>query len=328
MKLVQKFLLLVVIGLTGCSAMPKYKGVETEKTLSPGGYFEFQVSPWVSLHHFAYHLSRENAKDRRLRGRVPIGSTDELSMSNEFRTALQPVFDAYEPYIEEDLLFGDDLSAIGRTLSFEGPDGLADAKIARALKTLMPIYYRDYWNNHQALNQSLLLQLMPLLEKHEIEMATSLAAAVENSWGQEPIRTDLSIYANWAGAYTDNGPNRITMSATDPEITNGYAFEILFHEALHSMPLGEKLHTTINKSLTDAGVDNPRIWHDVLFYISGKATGNLLGITDYSPYAEYAGIVERKQNEYAGIDQAWNEDVSFEEKATRLASILKQTPSD
>ena len=317
--------LLLAACLASCTTKPIVisNSIEPILMLSPGQNFEFQISPWVSLHHFVYHLTRENEKQLRLRGRVRILDKDRHVMSDEFRNALQPVFAAYKPYIEKDLLFDEALQKIGRSLSFDGHSSLQDIKLMQSLKNIMPIYLDEYWPQHKQTNQSLYLKLQPLLEKYEATMATRLANAIGSSWGKEPIRVDISIYANWAGAYTANNPNLITLSATDPEVSGDYAFEILFHETLHTNPFGEKLYTTINEALLNVGVKNPRLWHNVLFYISGKITKEVFGIKNYTTYVTHTGISKRNQAVFDLIQMAWKTQGTFEERVTQLAYLLK-----
>ena len=59
---------------------------------------------------------------------------------------------------------------------------------------------------------------------------------MKRAWPKDPIRVDVSEYANWAGAYTYTyGWSRVheIVSSADPADQGDAALEILFHEATH-----------------------------------------------------------------------------------------------
>ena len=72
---------------------------------SPAGYFEFHIDPWISLHHFAYHLVRGEQRDLKLRGYVRITDADKAALSPGFRSACAALPSAYRPHIERSLLY-------------------------------------------------------------------------------------------------------------------------------------------------------------------------------------------------------------------------------
>ena len=66
-------------------------------------------------------------------------------------------------------------------------------------------------------------------------LATQESGAFREPWSSTPVRVDVTAYANWAGAYTTNGPSHITVSSEDPGNQDDQGLEILFHEVLHTI---------------------------------------------------------------------------------------------
>ena len=99
---------------------------------SPAGYFEFHVDPWISLHHFAYHFVREEERNLKLRGRVPLTGDDRMALTPEMRAACAPVKQAYRPYIEGDLRSDAKTRGLAKAL-VDGVHAVADDAVRAAL---------------------------------------------------------------------------------------------------------------------------------------------------------------------------------------------------
>jgi len=244
----------------------------------------------------------------RLFGRVPITDQDRQLMTLGFYEAMGPAIEAYAPYIEGDLRRDMDTRALTEALRDGGPSAVADPTVRAALEGLMPIYEQTLWPSHKAQSESLKAQLRPLLEAHEAEMRQRLSDQLEQPWSDDPIRVDLLAYANWAGAYTANEPNHITLSSLDADVRR-YAFEILFHEAMHSDPLGARLYDQVNEPLAETGINAGRFWHNVLFYISGRAAKATLGLEGYELYINGVGLTDSEifQLQIDAIEDGWTQ---------------------
>ena len=104
---------------------------------------------------------------------------------------------------------------------------------------------------------------------------------------------DVTAYANWAGAYTTEGPDHITVSSLNPENRGTAAFETLFHEVLHTMDrnLFERLRTAARAE----GKRMPRgPTHAFIFYSAGEITRRLF--PGHVPFAESGGLWERARD--------------------------------
>lgn len=317
--------------LSACSGAVNsdHKGADenTGAILSPGGHFEFHADPWISLHHFLFHAARADASEMKLRGRVPL-HIDDIAMITltDIDETLTPAYEAYAPYLEGDLLFTRQLRQIAVELAAGGPDAVSDEAVRAALVSFMPIYERTLWPRHRAASEKLIGKLMSELAIYETPLAERISLYLESEWPAAPIRTDVTAYANWAGAYSAQKPNHITLSADDNEIAGAYSLEMLFHEASHSEPLEENLIPMMNAALEQTGADDTRFWHRALFYITGRATGEVLGDADYIPYSEAVGLASREGSKdyYDGLAATWDEAASLQERLTAAAAYAVQ----
>ena len=294
----------------------------TNVTASPAGHFQFHIDPWMSLHHFAYHFVREEEQSLKLRGDVPLAEDDRDAISAEFRSACASLNTAYRPYIEGSLLHDASTRGLTREL-WNGPEALSDSAVRDALSACMPVYELTHWPSHRAVSQAFLEELTTQLEMHESAMADALADALESAWSDAPIRVDISPYANWAGAYTDDLPPSITISSFD-ETVSTYAFEILFHEAAHTGAFGASLDAAANTALDAVGMENNRFWHYILFFVTGKTVSDVFDDPDYLPYSRAAGLTESPSASvfYKALDESWDLGDSFYERVLIAAEMV------
>ena len=307
----------VLLGaIAGICASP---AVAQTVTRSPAGYFEFHVDPWVSLHHFAYHFVRAEESQRRLRGRVSLAEEDRRAMSADVRNACMSLRSAYQPYIEGNLLFDPDTRAIAEAL-VDGVEAVPDKSVRNALTACMPGYREALWPRHRAASANLLQRLMAQLGEHEEMMADRFAATLEGSWPGSPIRVDLTAYANWAGAYTDDSPPNITISSYDDDVA-AHAFELLFHEAGHTISFETSLLAAANAALEATGLESDRYWHFILFYAAGRVTAEVLEDPSYVPYADATGLTRRESSApfYDALSTTWDTSDSLRERALSAA---------
>ncbi len=287
------------------------------------GHYVFHVDAWLSLHHFLHHLARQEARELRLRNRVTIRAQDLEALGPEFRNALPAALEAYRPYLDTDLLFSDGTRAIARAL-LVSPDTVADPAIREALYAMMPHYQRDLWPAHRAEAIAVRDRLLAQLETREADMSARLADYLGSQWPDTPIRVDIIAYANWAGAYTDHGPNHITMAASDPDAGGGHAFELLVHESAHTTPLGDPIIPVTRAAMTAAGIGNDRIWHHILFYVTGRITQDVLGGGEHVLYVDQTGIANRPRlrETFNAMPAAWDSSDDLDSFAHAVAETL------
>ncbi|MCP3919827.1 MAG: hypothetical protein GY711_30195 [bacterium] len=90
---------------------------------------------------------------------------------------------------------------------------------------------------------------------------------------EERVRVDLVTHANWAGAYTTNGPAHITMASVDEDNAGWNGVETLMHEACHTSGLDVPHRTAVERAFAARGVEAlRRFWHALVFYTAGELT--------------------------------------------------------
>ena len=297
--------------------------VTTTNPAPRDSHFEIVSDQWMALHLFAYHAARAQSRDK-LRGRVPLDAADRALFTDEVRAAFGPLAEAYAPYIRTSLLHDADTQAIAKALR-AGPDAIRDAKLRAALTEFMPVYERVFWPRHKARNEALIAALTPQLVRFESDMAARLSAYLERPWPDDPIRVDIAPYANWAGAYTADQPAHIIMSAQDKEMI-AHAFEMMFHEASHTHPLGENIDLSAEAALAEFNIQSRGFWHFLLFYTSGRAAAETLGDPDYIPYAYDVGLAERAHAKpfYDALDAVWDDEDTLAARARAAIALVAE----
>ena len=288
--------------LAACS-----QGPTSTVAISPAGHFEFQVGPWLALHHFAYHYVREELPNPDRRGRVPILEADKQAYLANMSVACAPLIGAYSPYIEGDIRSDEQTRGIAEAL-IVGVQTVEDTAVKDALTNCMPAYLEALWPKHHAASTSLVHRLMNQLAIHEHDIANHMVSTLEGSWPTDPIRVDITPYANWAGAYTDDTPANITMSSYDEDVSGPLAFEILMHESSHTVSFENSIRSKADEALAEVGMENDRFWHYVLFFATGRITTEVLDDPTNIPFAESTGL---KQSEsaapfYQALEDTWD----------------------
>jgi hypothetical protein len=176
------------------------------------------------------------------------------------------------------LFHRDRLIRINNALALIGPDSLpADAvepAIAAALNSAAPLYRAQLWEQHRRANDQWIAAREPLVRRHAPALAKMLSAAYHEPWPTAPILVDLSVEAGPDGAYTTadapSGFGGHTVIAPSQYSDPDMAFEIVFHEASHTM--GGAFANRLSK---EGRV--PDLWHVLIFYTSGELVRRELG---------------------------------------------------
>ncbi len=257
-----------------------------------GARFTFHSDARMNLHHFLYHAARNDLRrTEKLWGRVQLRDEDRGRDLGEDAAGFQSALEVYAGLGDGDLLFDGRISRI-RTAIAHGETATGDADADRALDALaraMPAYLTHWWPSHDELNRLRIDALESLVARYGDSVAATLSSRYESGWGESRIRVDLSAYANWAGAYGSDDPNHIVISSAEDRHPGLLAMEILFHEASHTMPLGENIRATSMAMAAEFDVEEDDLWHSFIFYATGEAVRSAVG-DDYSPYAIQYGL--------------------------------------
>jgi hypothetical protein len=281
-------------------------------------HFDFHDDPWINLHHFLFQWARNvpklQPKDHRRPVEVPEAA-DFSDLSAEERHAWQGAVDYYrEHLIHDHLLFDRDLIGLRTALgavacSDDGRDSLEglDSDLEEALMWAMPVYRAHWWPAHRAANEAWIAERMGQLKMYETPLADRLAQAYGSTWPDERVRVDVTAYSNWAGAYTTNNPNQLTISSRDYHGID--ALEILFHEVSHATFFEQRIFKQLANAFEPFGTDAPRgLAHSIQFATPAELLRTLLG-DQLPPDHRFVGeqVSERgpRREQYAVVVKYW-----------------------
>jgi hypothetical protein len=261
-----------------------------------------QSNFWVNLHHFLYVTSRAQRGLDADRATVTSALADTAgigTLSSAQRSDWNLALEYYgQALAERDILFDSVMVAVTVRLSHVTgamlpPAAALDSMHARALTRAASAYRAAWWTRHDAANRGWIAAVQPLVAQHGDSAAAWESRAFGVPWSVTPVPVDVTAYANWAGAYTTEGPDHITISSLNPENQATTAFETLFHEVLHTMDrqLFERYRTAA-RAQGKRMLRNPT--HPFIFYTAGEVTRRLF--PGHVPFAESGGLWERARD--------------------------------
>jgi hypothetical protein len=130
-----------------------------------------------------------------------------------------------------------------------------------------------------------------------------VSRAYGQAWPREGRTVEICAYANWAGAYSTEGP-LLVMASLDPGTKGSVGLEMLFHEGMHQWdePMEEAMGMAARRR--QASVPPP-LSHALVFYTAGELVRRQ--VPGHVPYAEAHGMWERSPMASCkeGLDRAW-----------------------
>lgn len=263
--------------------------------------FVFHSDPWINLHHFLFQWAR-NVPDRAAGdGRRAIEVTERTNLglldAAERQSWERALTHYRERLIDRDLLFDRDLIAVRGALAAIACDPDTPVDIEPELWTVladaMPVYRRHWWADHHAANQAWIGERLDQLATYEQRLATALADAYGGAWPSERIRVDVVAYANWAGAYTTNRPDHVTLSSAAYGGLGG--LETLFHEVSHAAFFEQPILRQLGDAFRSHDARPPdRLSHVIQFVTPAELVASLLRAEGRGPYRSVAeGVLER-----------------------------------
>jgi hypothetical protein len=299
------------------------------------GHFEFHNDPWINLHHFLFQWARNgsNRAGNDHRRPVLVHETGDLAdLSTGERSAWQRALRYYRAHlIGGRLLFDRHLIAIRNHLAANATgdnpaDGL-DPALRAILLDAMPVYRKHWWPAHHAANAAWIRERLIQLKTYESVLAPRLAEAYGGNWPAEPVRVDVVAYANWAGAYTTNHPDQITISSTDYQGLQ--ALEILFHEVSHSTFFEQRLFRQLADAFGKYGTSPPNgLAHVIQFVTPAELLRTTLrgrAREIFRSVGEQVAAREHFRSLYAAVRRHW---IPFLQGRTSRSEALEGVAAD
>jgi hypothetical protein len=284
------------------------QGVESER-------FILYSDPWLNLHHFLFPWARAATPpapgDRRRAVEVPERDrAGELSQAERVAWDRAVAFYA-EHLVPRDLLFTRELVELkarlaGVSCSDAGLEAL-DSELRAVLSDAWPVYRERWWPEHDRANRAWIETEAALLGTYEDALARRVAEAYGGEWPAERVRVDVTVYANWAGAYTTNRPVHVTISSRDYEGLQG--LELLFHEVSHANFFEQPLLGQVAAAFRRQGTDPPeRLSHVIQFVAPAEILRSLMqdeGREDVELVADAMAQRRRSREQYRIVREHW-----------------------
>lgn len=262
------------------------------------GLFTYHSTFWVNLHHMLYVQSRASLGLDINREIIRIAMRDTLglqSLDASQRAAWNAALGYYARNLARRDVLEREMGAIKATLGDAGsnptlsgvqlPDSLRDV-----LQRAAPVFRAGWFASHDVRNREWISMIHPLVAEHGSHIAREMARVFNTSWPRFLLRVDVVAYANWAGAYTTNYPDRITVSSRDTMYGGLNGLEMIFHEAMHTMDDSVRV-ALLSEGKRQNKTIPPDLTHAIIFYTAGEVTRRR--VPTHRPYAELLGIWNR-----------------------------------
>ena len=278
-------------------------------------HLRLHSDPWMNLHHFLYQWSRAELGIGTGRYAVAVPEREDIEqLTPGQRSAWADAVEVYRGHLAELGHFSDEMLEIKGALLARGPDDpLPDVVpgLAEALAAAMVVYRDVWWPRHDRDNRSWIEGIAPRLRDHESFGVATLERAYGGRW-DAPLRVDVSVYGNWAGGYTSNGPAHTVVLSRDEKNNQGlYGLEIILHEAGHQSALGRPLRLDLRAAFQAASAELPaNLAHAALFFTAGWATARVsreLGLGEHVPYflTEELSTFQGWRGLWPALEEAW-----------------------
>jgi hypothetical protein len=298
---------------------------------------------WTNLHHFLYLEARlrdaaaESAQRESQAQPEYASSSPAGDLTAAEQKAWNAALDAYaRDWSERDLLHNGDMTIVNNRLaeiedcadiSGRGSPQCAAglrADLVAALAEAAPVYRAHWWPQQDRENRAWMAAVTPLVNRMGSDLANELIRVYQHPWPSGRLRVDVVWYAGPEGSYTSLDPTHITIASHDSRNQGLAAFEMLFHEASHSLAAG--VNEAIARHCHDLDKPIPRdLWHALLFYTTGElvrrevarspqladeaSAGGSLSATStagYTPYAIRNGLYDHGWNDYdMALERFW-----------------------
>jgi hypothetical protein len=170
------------------------------------------------------------------------------------------------------LIFDDEMYALENDIVA----GTPPAQLKRVLDDVAQIYRDRLWPIHDSRNRKSIEAWQAAVARYGPSFFPALAKLYQRPWLTIPCRVDVVAATDRLGAYNNPGTNNrywhIVLSSYDRENDDLHGFEIMSHEASHSIVLPDD--GPIGGTIASAceALDRPEpnnLWHATIMYIPG-----------------------------------------------------------
>ncbi len=184
-----------------------------------------------------------------------------------------------DEYGGRSLVFDDALNTVENALAA----GVPPVRLKLVLDDVSPIYRKALWPIHDALNGQCIGQWKTALSAYGPALFGTLSRLYQRSWLDVPYRVDVVSNTDRDGAYSIAGKGdlywHIVMSSFDRDDAGLHGFEIMSHEASHSIVAPDE--GPIGTAIADAckSLDRPEpadLWHAAIMFLPGVVLQRLL----------------------------------------------------
>ncbi|MTI40824.1 hypothetical protein [Fulvivirga lutimaris] len=314
----------------------------TNSSVDSTVYYSFHIDYWVNLHHFLYQKAKGSQIAKLQEDGLEfqdIGESDiYASLSKHQRQQLDNSIKFYaQNLIQKDLLR--DLGEIRVWLqnhknSHKIKDTLISREYTDILNNASEVYKNTFWPVHKSHNLKVLQKHIDLIKDIESPVIPKIEKLSLNKWpANSKVRIDLTVYGNYAGAYTPSRPRmNIFISTIDPRALTLSFVETIFHEGSHLLfNYGGPWRGGITEIFEQnkLAIDYPiHLWHASLFYLCGKICKEEFskkGFDDYiilmfdrNIFSEY-----RKDKHLLTLNRYYADKITFAEAITEMLNYLK-----
>ncbi|MGD1945515.1 MAG: hypothetical protein ACFB0A_04410 [Croceivirga sp.] len=288
------FMFVFTFSMIGKVSMAQYP----EKGLDSTRYFSFYNNYWINLHHFLYQKASGNQLSKLQQDGNEMLVIGEKEIEESLRYDQRVHLDSAVTYYKSNIIKKGLLRGLGYERYWlqkqSEQEAVADTTVSKefvdVLNTVSETYKETYWPIHQKHNEEVLAHHIHNIRKLERQIVPRIEQLSKTPWPSEKkVRVDLTVYANYAGAYTPTRPIfNVIVSTIDPTSYAPSFLETIFHEGSHLLfryggPWRDSIFTTFETG--DFKMKFPRhLWHVSLFYLCGRVCKEefaKIGITGY-----------------------------------------------
>ncbi len=273
-------------------------GQTSQIALDSTQYFSFHNNYWINLHHFLYQKASGNQLAKLLQDGNEMLVIGEKAVEESLNRKQRSFLDSAIAYYKDSVIQKGLLRGLGNERYWlqrqNGPVAVVDSMVSQefvdALNLVSKTYMETYWPVHKKHNQKVAQHQIDKVRKLETTILPRMERLSLTPWpDREKVRVDLTVYANYAGAYTPTKPIfNVLVSTIDPKSYGPDFLETIFHEGSHLLFRYEsdwRESIFQNYESGNYKMKFPRhLWHVSLFYLCGQVCieeFSKMGIKDY-----------------------------------------------